>query len=339
MKDEIKKLPLPEAFEYFAPLLSKTGEQKDKPYFLLNLAEHKISAKEYSVLLSRLPYLPCPTIVIASPQLLKNSSDLLALFDVVVRTEQEAEFIIANVKRYPVASMMLVQVLRHNEKSDDLSALFAESLAFSTLQGGAEFKAWLQSQNKDSKNTQAYSVDEPPVKIERIKSQLIITLNRPQQRNAYSTAMRDGLYEALSLLELDTELTSCVIRGEGACFCVGGDLDEFGSATDMAQAHVIRSSRNVAHLLIKHSEKISCEIHRASIGSGIELAAFAHYVTASKDTFFQLPELSMGLIPGAGGTLSILRRIGRQRLAWWVLSGKKIKSNEALKWGLVDQIS
>ncbi|RLB42987.1 MAG: enoyl-CoA hydratase/isomerase family protein, partial [Deltaproteobacteria bacterium] len=84
---------------------------------------------------------------------------------------------------------------------------------------------------------------------------------------------------------------------------------------------------------------IECHVHGACIGSGIELPAFAHRIVAAEKTFFQLPELTMGLIPGAGGTVSILRRIGRQRTAYLCLSAKRITAPTALEWGLIDSIT
>jgi len=150
--------------------------------------------------------------------------------------------------------------------------------------------------------------------------------------------MRDALFEALSLLDVDHSIERCVMEGAGDCFCVGGDLFEFGRAVDPAQAHQIRMARNVAALLLKNAARIECRVHRACMGSGIELPACAGRLIATADTFFQLPELSMGLIPGAGGTVSVLRRIGRHRLTWWVLSGKRINAETALAWGLIDEI-
>ncbi len=79
-------------------------------------------------------------------------------------------------------------------------------------------------------------------------------------------------------------------------------------------------------------------MHGACLGSGIELPAFAGRLSAHNKSFFQLPELPLGLIPGAGGTVSIARRIGRQRTAWMVLSGRRINSATALEWGLIDDI-
>ncbi|MGH8453093.1 MAG: enoyl-CoA hydratase/isomerase family protein, partial [Nevskiales bacterium] len=91
--------------------------------------------------------------------------------------------------------------------------------------------------------------------------------------------------------------------------------------------------------LAQCAERVEFHVHGACIGSGVELPAFGQRVTASKDTFLHMPELEFGLLPGGGGCVSIPRRIGRQRTAWWVLSGKRINTKTALEWGLVDEIS
>ncbi|NNL65223.1 MAG: enoyl-CoA hydratase/isomerase family protein, partial [Myxococcales bacterium] len=77
-------------------------------------------------------------------------------------------------------------------------------------------------------------------------------------------------------------------------------------------------------------------LHGACVGAGIELAAFAARVHAAEDAFFGLPEIGMGLVPGAGGTVGIPRRIGAQRAARWMLSGARLDRETALSWGLID---
>jgi enoyl-CoA hydratase/carnithine racemase len=79
-------------------------------------------------------------------------------------------------------------------------------------------------------------------------------------------------------------------------------------------------------------------VHGACIGAGIELPAFCGRVTARADARFQLPEVGMGLIPGAGGTVSLPRRIGRQRAAWLALTGERVDAETARRWGLIDAI-
>ncbi|NOX49085.1 MAG: enoyl-CoA hydratase/isomerase family protein, partial [Gammaproteobacteria bacterium] len=163
-------------------------------------------------------------------------------------------------------------------------------------------------------------------------------LNRPDNRNAISVEMRDALVEMLELILTDDTITQLRLSGNGGCFSVGGELREFGLATDPSFAHYIRSVHNPGRLLARCSSRVTCHLHSACIGSGVEIPAFADTVTASRKTYFQLPELQFGLIPGAGGCVSIPRRIGRQKAAWMALSGKKITAATALAWGLIDNI-
>jgi enoyl-CoA hydratase/carnithine racemase len=129
-----------------------------------------------------------------------------------------------------------------------------------------------------------------------------------------------------------------ILRGAGPAFCGGGDLAEFGTLPDPATAHGIRSTRSPGRLLAQCAERVRAELHGACVGAGIELPAFARRVVATRDAFFQLPELGMGLVPGAGGTVSLPRRIGRQRTAYLALSGLRLDADTAHRWGLVDEI-
>ncbi len=167
---------------------------------------------------------------------------------------------------------------------------------------------------------------------------LYITLNRPEVRNAYNAATRDALLEALTIAASDASVTHIVINGTGAAFCSGGDLDEFGSLADPATAHLLRLARSVARTMHQLREHTTVYVHGACIGAGIELPAFAGRVVARDDASFQLPEVSMGLVPGAGGTVSISRRIGRHRTAWMAITGARIEAATALDWGLVDDV-
>ena len=167
---------------------------------------------------------------------------------------------------------------------------------------------------------------------------LHLQLNRPGRRNAMSVEMRDALMEALHLVLLDESIEQVLMSGRGKCFSTGGELAEFGTAPDPASAHLVRSLALPGRLLARCAARVEVRVHGACIGSGIELPAFAGRIVASRDAWFQLPELKFGLIPGAGGCVSIARRIGRQRAAWLALSGARIDAHTALAWGLVDAI-
>lgn len=212
-----------------------------------------------------------------------------------------------------------------------------ESLAYSTLQSGEEFKRWLTYHQ--SRNPAPLPLENgPPVLLDRKVDRLDLTLNRPASNNAYSTALRDALVEAFSLVEMDTSIRQVRVTAAGRIFCSGGDLTEFGKVDSPLIGHLIRSQASPASLLLAAADRYHFHVHGACIGSGIELPAFAGHLSAADKTLFWLPELSMGLIPGAGGCVSISRRIGRQRTAYMVLLNKKIDASKALAWGLIDEI-
>ncbi|MFD4596428.1 enoyl-CoA hydratase/isomerase family protein [Streptomyces sp. NPDC058464] len=166
-----------------------------------------------------------------------------------------------------------------------------------------------------------------------------LTFNRPWVRNAFDAATRDALCEALEVAVLDPTLTHVDLYGNGPAFCSGGDLSEFGTSSDPAEAHHIRIHRSPAALLQRCASKVTAHVHGPCVGAGVELAAFAGSITAAPNTTFQLPEISMGLIPGAGGTASLPARIGRERTAYLALSGTTTDVETALTWGLVDTLS
>ncbi|MYD99400.1 MAG: enoyl-CoA hydratase/isomerase family protein [Gammaproteobacteria bacterium] len=256
------------------------------------------------------------------------------IIDVVVATD-EAAGVTDAVESNPVAAAVLVRLLRHNERVGNMDSGFAESLAYSTLQHGSEFQAWLAGRPDRPPRPEP---DTPAVLLERHNGALRITLNRPHKRNAYSASLRDGLCEALELAMADASIRHVVLDGAGACFSAGGDLDEFGEATDAGLAHTSRMARNAGVLIDCLRDRVEARLHGACIGAGIELPAFAERVVARADAFFVLPEVGMGLIPGAGGTTSILRRIGRRRLALMALTGARIDVPTALDWGLIDAV-
>ncbi|MCC6764071.1 MAG: enoyl-CoA hydratase/isomerase family protein, partial [Deltaproteobacteria bacterium] len=113
----------------------------------------------------------------------------------------------------------------------------------------------------------------------------------------------------------------------------------FGTRPDPATAHVVRTTRSPAAALAALGARLRVEVHGACIGAGVELAAWGREVIATPDAFFALPEVAMGLIPGAGGTASLPRRIGRQRTALLALTGRRIDAAAARAWGLVDAIA
>jgi enoyl-CoA hydratase/carnithine racemase len=231
----------------------------------------------------------------------------------------------------PQSSAVLAQVLRA-APTDPVAALHLESFAYSTLLGGAEFARWLARRGPRP----APPVPAEPVLLDRDADTLHVTLNHPARRNAYGARLRDAFVEALRLAVLDRTITRVVVDGAGPVFCSGGDLDEFGTTPDLATAHFIRTGAGAAGLLDQLADRTEFHVHGTCVGAGIELPAFARRLLAAPGTTFRLPEVGMGLIPGAGGTVSLARRIGRSRTLYLALSGKPLDTTTALDWGLVD---
>jgi enoyl-CoA hydratase/carnithine racemase len=164
-------------------------------------------------------------------------------------------------------------------------------------------------------------------------------LNRPERRNAYGRELRDAFVDALRVAALDEGIGAVTVTGAGPAFCAGGDLDEFGTAPDIATAHFVRTRGGAGELLHRIASRTEVRLHGPCVGAGIELAAFAGRVVASTGTTVRLPEVGMGLIPGAGGTVSLPRRIGRWRTFHLALSGRDLDAATAARWGLVDEIA
>jgi enoyl-CoA hydratase/carnithine racemase len=246
----------------------------------------------------------------------------------------EALALRAAAEQHPQASVVLAGLLRATEHSPVRAALDAESLAYSTLLGGAEFQCWLATRKPRDVPTPAGD----PVLVRRVDDRLLLRLNRPERRNAYGREMRDALVEALRIAVYDDSVARVLIDGAGPMFCAGGDLDEFGTTPDPVTAHLVRTRAGAARLLDRLADRVQVRVHGWCVGAGIELPAFAGLLVAAPSTRFRLPELAMGLIPGAGGTVSLPRRIGRWRTLYLALTGRELDVGTALDWGLVDRV-
>jgi enoyl-CoA hydratase/carnithine racemase len=242
------------------------------------------------------------------------------------------------VNTWPQAAAVCDDVLRALDPGAPAYAgIITESLAYSTLQAGAEFARWLA----DRGPAEIPEIPDPVVG-ERDGNTLFVRFNRPSRHNAFSTDARAALLEALEVARLDVSVDEVVLAGNGPSFCSGGDLAEFGTFTDPATAHLARTRYSPALVLDQLTRRLGARcrarVHGQVLGSGLEMAAFCGRVEAQPDSVLGLPELSLGLIPGAGGTVSVTRRIGRWRTAYLVLLGHTVDAATALNWGLVDAV-
>lgn len=239
---------------------------------------------------------------------------------------------------WPQAATICDDVLRAVDPAAPAwSGVVTESLAYSVLQAGPEFAGWLAARGPATVPTVA-----DPLLLDRDGDTLRLRFNRPRRHNAFDNATRAVLLDGLAVAAADPAIDEVVLSGVGPSFCSGGDLAEFGGFTDVPSAHLARTRHSPAlaldALTARLGARCRAEIHGQVLGSGLEMAAFCGWVRADPATTLGLPELSLGLIPGAGGTVSVTRRIGRWRTAYLILSGRTIDAKTALRWGLVDEV-
>jgi methylglutaconyl-CoA hydratase len=179
----------------------------------------------------------------------------------------------------------------------------------------------------------------PTVLVERDGHLAHLILNRPDVLNAIDNTLGAELGEACEMLTADDSVWAVILRGAGErAFCAGADLKarrDFSPADWEAQRALFRDMfrklRNVPQPMI-------AAVHGFALGGGTELALLADFVVAADDAVFGLTEVSLGIIPGGGGTQSLPRLIGRNRAKELIFSARRIQAAEALELGLVNHV-
>jgi len=165
-----------------------------------------------------------------------------------------------------------------------------------------------------------------------------IMLNRPEAMNSISTELAVALTRACADVAAAPEIRAVVLSAAGErAFCAGADLKERAGMTDeelMRQRHVFRAAFGAVLGLPKPA---IAAVHGFALGGGTELALSCDLIVADSTAVFGLPEVSVGLVPGGGGTQLALRRLGQGRAADLVLTGRKVGAEEAEQIGLVDR--
>jgi 3-hydroxyacyl-CoA dehydrogenase len=171
------------------------------------------------------------------------------------------------------------------------------------------------------------------VLIERHGSILVLSLNNPPV-NGLGLALRTGISEALDQAEADDGITAVVIKGAGRMFSAGADITEFGTPRSLADPNLPSVC-----LRIENSKKpVVAAIHGVAAGGGLETALSCHYRVASAKTRLGLPEVTLGIIPGAGGTQRLPRLTGVEAALKLITSGELAPAAKAQKLGYVDEL-
>jgi len=169
---------------------------------------------------------------------------------------------------------------------------------------------------------------------------VVVQLHRPDVSNALNTQMGRDLVRCFEEVALDPgEIRCIVLTGAGAkAFCAGGDLKERRGMTDEAwtRQHVI--FERMARAILDCPVPIVGAINGAAYGGGCEIAAACDFLYAAETARFALTEVTLGIMPGAGGTQTLARAIGERRAKELILTGRPFSAAEAARWGLVNDV-
>ncbi|MDP1632229.1 MAG: 3-hydroxyacyl-CoA dehydrogenase NAD-binding domain-containing protein [Caulobacter sp.] len=160
----------------------------------------------------------------------------------------------------------------------------------------------------------------------------VITLDSPPV-NALSFNVRDGLYEGFKAAIADDAVKAIVLICAGRTFIAGADISEFGGAQKGASLFDVQA-------MMENSPKaVIAAIHGTALGGGLEVALTAHYRVAVPSAKCGLPEVNLGLLPGAGGTQRLPRIVGAQKALEMMTSGSHVPAKQCLEMGLVDSLA
>jgi enoyl-CoA hydratase len=164
----------------------------------------------------------------------------------------------------------------------------------------------------------------------------MIALNRPKVLNAINRKMVSEILEAMEGFDRDNELRVIVLTGNGRAFAAGADIDEMmeDSSIDLELLNQFTDWDRLAQI----KKPIVGAVQGFALGGGFELALCCDLLFASNDAEFGFPEVNLGVMPGAGGTVRLTKLVGKTKAMEWLFTGKRISSEEALHYGIINRI-
>ena len=172
--------------------------------------------------------------------------------------------------------------------------------------------------------------------VSRQQRVLLLTLNRPAARNALNNALLTQLVNELEAAAIDTSISVCVITGNARFLAAGADLNEM---VEKDLAATLNDTRPQLWARLQAFNKpFIAAVNGYALGAGCELALLCDVVVAGENARFGLPEITLGIMPGAGGTQRLIRSVGKSLASKMVLSGESITAQQALQAGLVSDV-
>ena len=175
------------------------------------------------------------------------------------------------------------------------------------------------------------------IELERHEAVAVVRLNRPERRNALSPAVLVELAQALGDLDADAQVRCIVVAGSDEVFAAGADIKAMAerSFQQVLEASTMPFWQRVADC----RTPLVAGVSGFALGGGCELALLCDMIVASETAEFGQPEITLGIIPGGGGTQRLARVIGKQRTMELVLTGRRIDAQEAMRLGFVNRIA
>ncbi len=179
-----------------------------------------------------------------------------------------------------------------------------------------------------------------PLRVERRGSVAVWTIDRPDRMNALSRATLLGFGKLAREAVADAGVRAIVITGAGdKAFCAGADLKERQGMSENDVRVQVELYRSELGPLDRSPKPVVAAINGVAYGGGLELALVADLRVAAEHALLALPETTLGIIPGAGGTQRLPRLVGEARAKEMILLGRKLTAAEALSWGLVNRVT
>jgi enoyl-CoA hydratase len=176
-----------------------------------------------------------------------------------------------------------------------------------------------------------------PVRVHTEGAVGVVTLNRPDKRNALDLAMRGAIAQAVATLDADAQVMAIVITGSDTVFAAGADLNLLvdKGAQDVADIDLGRYWAPVANA----RKPVIAAVSGFALGAGCELALMCDFIVADDSARFGQPELAVGIMPGAGGTQRLVRSLGKQVASLMLLTGEHLTGARAFQLGLVAELA
>lgn len=178
------------------------------------------------------------------------------------------------------------------------------------------------------------------IKVQKKDKITQISINRPKQLNALNITTINELHDAIKKAEEDSEIRCIIITGEGEkAFVAGADIKEFASFDKNKGENLARTGQDILFDLLENGKTPAiAAINGFALGGGLELAMACHIRIASENAKMGLPEVSLGVIPGYGGTQRLAHLVGKGRALEMITTAQMINSNEAKQYGLVNYV-